>query len=198
MPEKFRDFRDTGPWTDAACLPYHKPSPHRTSHLVDQMFDVGLFSTEKRKHIIEDFPSFGLRTKLWEISAKFHNFYLGTYVWQGGSAIAFHWCSHSTFLIKYAFRYELRWTEGNIENEKNYRFVITLPLKPWNLENSRFFSADYVKEMYQIACCTGSTISFPHSSNRRRPSWSSLIWLVERVKINVLHVQHTLKLVCLT
>ena len=51
-------------WTDAACLPYHKPSPHRTSHLVDQMFDVGLFSTEKRKHI-EDFPSFGLRTKLW-------------------------------------------------------------------------------------------------------------------------------------
>ena len=116
-------------------------------------------------------------------------------------------------------------TQGNITNKNKKHNIsakmfpsLARPVKSLNMEILRCHLADYVREFYQSACRTCSTIIPPHSTNQIIVFWSrrcrglrpclsslkiwrlqcqrqrhkSMNWSVEWGKIIVLHVRHAL------
>ena len=57
---------------------------------------------------------------------------------------------------------------------KDLLLAVHVVVKTLNLEISRCHLADYVKEFYLSACCTCSTIIFPHSTNQIIVFWRCL------------------------
>ena len=66
-----------------------------------------------------------------------------------------------------------------IEMMRDLLLCVHVVVKTINLEISRFRLADYVKELYESACGTCSTIVFSHSTNQIIVFWppSSLLKL---------------------